>query len=217
MNRKLKTKILEALSSVVPITLIVLFLSFTVAPMPVGSLILFLFGAILLVLGVGLFSLGVDLAMLPIGEGIGGQIAGSRKLWGMIPVCFVIGVFVTIAEPDLQVLARQVPAVPDIVIILTVAAGVGFFLVMALLRAKFGWPLNRMLILCYAIVFGMAFLVPREFLAVAFDSGGVTTGPVTVPFIMALGGGLAALRQDHDSDADSFGWLPSAASVRSLQ
>ncbi len=205
MNRKLKTKILEALSSVVPITLIVLFLSFTVAPMPVGSLILFLFGAILLVLGVGLFSLGVDLAMLPIGEGIGGQIAGSRKLWGMIPVCFVIGVFVTIAEPDLQVLARQVPAVPDIVIILTVAAGVGFFLVMALLRAKFGWPLNRMLILCYAIVFGMAFLVPREFLAVAFDSGGVTTGPVTVPFIMALGGGLAALRQDHDSDADSFG------------
>ena len=205
MNKKLKEKVLEALSSVLPITGIVLILSFTAAPMPVASLMLFLVGALLLIVGVGFFSLGTDIAMMPIGDGIGGQIANGRRLWLLAPLCFLIGAFVTIAEPDLQVLARQVPAVPDLVTILTVAAGVGFFLVVALLRAKYGWSLNRLLIGCYAVVFLLAFLVPKEFLAVAFDSGGVTTGPITVPFIMSMGAGLAALRKHADSEADSFG------------
>ena len=143
--------------------------------------------------------------MMPIGDGIGEQVARGSKLWAMVPLCFVIGVFVTIAEPDLQVLAHQVPAVPDMVIILTVAAGVGIFLAVALLRSRFGWPLNKLLIGFYALVFLLAFLVPKEFLAVAFDSGGVTTGPITVPFIMAMGAGLTALRSHKDSEADSFG------------
>ena len=205
MNKKLKEKVMEALSSVVPITCIVLVLSFTVAPMPVSSLMLFLVGAVLLIVGVGFFSLGVDVAMMPIGDGIGQQIANGGRIWAMAPLCFLIGAFVTIAEPDLQVLAKQVPAVPDMVIILTVAAGVGFFMVVALLRAKFGWELNRLLIGFYILVFIMAFLVPEEFLAVAFDSGGVTTGPITVPFIMAMGAGLTALRRGSGSEADSFG------------
>ena len=205
MNKKLKEKVMEALSSVVPITGIVLVLSFTVAPMPVASLMLFLVGAVLLIVGVGFFSLGVDMSMMPIGDGIGRQIANGKHIWAMAPLCFLIGAFVTIAEPDLQVLAKQVPAVPDMVIILTVAAGVGFFMVIALLRAKFGWELNRLLIGFYIVVFVLAFLVPKEFLAVAFDSGGVTTGPITVPFIMAMGAGLTALRKDSGSDADSFG------------
>ena len=179
MNKKLKEKVMEALSSVVPITGIVLVLSFTVAPMPVASLMLFLVGAVLLIVGVGFFSLGVDMSMMPIGDGIGRQIANGKHIWAMAPLCFLIGAFVTIAEPDLQVLAKQVPAVPDMVIILTVAAGVGFFMVIALLRAKFGWELNRLLIGFYIVVFVLAFLVPKEFLAVAFDSGGVTTGPIT--------------------------------------
>ena len=205
MNKRLKEKIEEALSSVVPITAIVLLLSFTMAPMPVSSLMLFLVGALLLIVGVGLFSLGVDLAMMPIGDGIGSQISKGKRLWRIIPLCFVIGVFVTIAEPDLTVLARQVPAVPDLVIILTVAVGVGGFLAVAALRAKFGWPLNKLLIGLYGVVFVMAFLVPKEFLAVAFDSGGVTTGPITVPFIMALGAGLTALHAGRRSEEDSFG------------
>ena len=205
MNKRLKEKIEEALSSVVPITAIVLLLSFTMAPMPVSSLMLFLVGALLLIVGVGLFSLGVDLAMMPIGDGIGSQISKGKRLWRIIPLCFVIGVFVTIAEPDLTVLARQVPAVPDLVIILTVAVGVGGFLAVAALRAKFGWPLNKLLIVLYGVVFVMAFLVPKEFLAVAFDSGGVTTGPITVPFIMALGAGLTALHAGRRSEEDSFG------------
>ena len=123
MNKKLKEKVMEALSSVVPITGIVLVLSFTVAPMPVASLMLFLVGAVLLIVGVGFFSLGVDMSMMPIGDGIGRQIANGKHIWAMAPLCFLIGAFVTIAEPDLQVLAKQVPAVPDMVSILTVAAG----------------------------------------------------------------------------------------------
>ena len=163
MNKKLKEKVMEALSSVVPITAIVLLLSFTMAPMPVASLILFLVGALLLIVGVGFFSLGVDMAMMPIGDGIGEQVARGSKLWAMVPLCFVIGVFVTIAEPDLQVLAHQVPAVPDMVIILTVAAGVGIFLAVALLRSRFGWPLNKLLIGFYALVFCWPFWCPRNF------------------------------------------------------
>ena len=205
MNKKIKEKTKEALSSVLPITALVLLLSFTLAPMPVASLLLFLCGALLLIVGVGLFSLGVDLAMMPIGDGIGGQIAKGGRLRAMAPVCFLIGVFVTVAEPDLQVLARQVPAVPDLVIILTVAVGVGGFLLLALLRARFGLSLNRLLIVCYASVFLLSFWVPGEFLAVAFDSGGVTTGPITVPFLMAMGAGLTALGRPQSSEADSFG------------
>ena len=205
MNKRLKEKILEALRSVVPITAIVLVLSFTMAPMPVASLMLFLCGALLLIVGVGLFSLGVDLAMMPIGDGIGGVIARGRRLWLLLPLCFVIGAFVTIAEPDLQVLARQVPAVPDAVLILTVAAGVGLFLAVALLRTRFGLPLNRLLILGYGALFLLAAFVPKSFLAVAFDSGGVTTGPITVPFLMALGVGMISLRRGSQSEEDGFG------------
>ena len=201
MNKQLKEKIRESLSSVLPITGIVLLLSLTLAPMPVASLMLFLVGALLLIVGVGLFNIGVDIAMMPIGEGIGTQVSRGGSLWASLPLCFLIGAFVTIAEPDLQVLARQVPAVPDMVIILTVAVGVGIFLMAALLRAKFGWELNRLLILFYLVVFVLAFQVPDAFLPVAFDSGGVTTGPITVPFIMAMGAGLSALRRDSEGEA----------------
>ena len=205
MSKQLKEKTREALTSVLPITAIVLLLSLTLAPMPVASLMLFLVGALLLIVGVGLFNIGVDIAMMPIGEGIGTQVSRGGSLWASLPLCFLIGAFVTIAEPDLQVLARQVPAVPDMVIILTVAVGVGIFLMAALLRAKFGWELNRLLILFYLVVFVLAFQVPDAFLPVAFDSGGVTTGPITVPFIMAMGAGLSALRRDSEGEADSFG------------
>ena len=202
MNKQLKEKTREALTSVLPITAIVLVLSLTLAPMPVSSLMLFLAGALLLIIGVGLFNIGVDIAMMPIGEGIGAQISKGGRLWTTLPLCFLIGAFVTIAEPDLQVLARQVPAVPDLVIILTVAVGVGIFLMAAFLRAKYGWELNRLLILFYLLVFVLAFQVPDVFLPVAFDSGGVTTGPITVPFIMALGAGLASIKGKDD---DNFG------------
>ena len=204
MQKKLKEKISEALSSVLPITVIVLLLSFTLAPMPIGTLVLFLLGAGLLIVGMGFFSLGADIAMMPMGDQMGRRLGVSQNLIFIALVCFLIGMTVTIAEPDLQVLARQVPAVPDLVIIITVAVGVGIFLLTSMLRTRFGIPLQQTLLVLYATVFLLSIFVPNEFLAVAFDSGGVTTGPITVPFIMALGTGLAS-RQGKDED--NFGMV----------
>ena len=205
MNKKLKLKIHESLSAVIPITLIVLALGMTVVPMELSTLMLFLAGAALLILGMGFFTLGADMAMMPIGEQVGTQLTRSKRLWLIVAACFVIGVIITVAEPDLQVLARQTPAVPDRVLIFTVAAGVGFFLVVSFLRILFGWNLSWLLIGFYIVVFALAAFVPDAFLAVAFDSGGVTTGPITVPFIMALGVGFSAVRSDKYAETDSFG------------
>ena len=204
MNKKLKLKIHESLSAVIPITLIVLALGMTVVPMELSTLMLFLAGAALLILGMGFFTLGADMAMMPIGEQVGTQLTRSKRLWLIVAACFVIGVIITVAEPDLQVLARQTPAVPDRVLIFTVAAGVGFFLVVSFLRILFGWNLSWLLIGFYIVVFALAAFVPDAFLAVAFDSGGVTTGPMTV-FIMGLGLGLTAVRGDKNAESDSFG------------
>ena len=195
-----------------PITAIVLLLSFTLAPnMPVGTLMMFLLGAILLVLGMGLFSLGADMAMMPMGDSVGGEVVriGKRSMWPIIPLVFLIGGFITMAEPDLQVLANQVPAVPDMVIILTVAAGVGVFLVLSVVRTLKGkFSLNNLLLIFYIGVFLLAMFVPKEFLAVAFDAGGVTTGPITVPFIMALGIGVASSHQaNQNAEDNSFGMV----------
>lgn len=204
MKKKLKEKISEALSSVLPITVIVLALSFTLAPMPSGTMVLFLLGAAMLIVGMGFFSLGADMAMMPIGEQMGRKLGGAWKLVGVAAICFLIGAVVTIAEPDLQVLARQVPAVPDMVIILSVAVGVGLFLVVSMLRTRFNLPLAPTLIALYIGVFVLSIFVPNEFLAVAFDSGGVTTGPITVPFLMALGTGMAGIK---GRDEDNFGMV----------
>ena len=170
MSRELKEKIKESLSAVLPITAIVLLLCSTITPMPLAPMMLFLMGAFLLIIGMGFFTLGADMAMMPIGEKVGARLAKSNKL-GII------------------------------------AIGVGLFLVLAFLRNLFGWSLNRILIGFYLLVFVLAFLVPRSFVAVAFDSGGVTTGPITVPFIMALGIGLSAVGKGKSDGDDIFGLI----------
>lgn len=205
MNPKLREKTLESLSAVLPITGIVIIISIFIVPMELGSLVMFVVGAIMLILGMGFFQLGAEMAMTPIGDGIGVQISKTRKIGLVVLIGFIMGVIITISEPDLQVLAEQVPSVPNQVLILTVAVGVGIFLALAIVRIRFQIDLSRMLILLYVLLIGASFLVPREFLAVAFDSGGVTTGPMTVPFIMAMGVGLASLRTDKNSASDSFG------------
>ena len=146
----------------------------------------FLVGAVLLMVGMILFSLGVEMSMTPMGERVGTCMTKTRKLWVMIFMGFILGFIITISEPDLQVLAEQVPSVPNLILIVAVAVGVGVFLVVALLRMLFSIPLPPMLVVLYLLVFGISFLVPGSFLAVAFDSGGVTTGPMTVPFILSL-------------------------------
>ena len=205
MKEKLHEKAMETLQAVVPILLIVLTLCFTIAPMEPGILLAFLVGAVLLIVGMIGFTFGVDLAMSPIGESVGTCMTQTRKLWLMVLLTFILGFIVTISEPDLQVLAEQVPSIPKRILVLSVAFGGGIFLVAALLRMLFGITLAHMLTVLYLAVFVLAFFVPGDYVAVAFDSGGVTTGPMTVPFIMALGIGISAIRNDERAEDDSFG------------
>ena len=205
IQSKFKEKLYETLKAVFPILAIVLLLCFTIAPIPPSILMTFLIGAVLLIIGMLLFNVGVEMSMTPMGERVGTIMTKSKKLFVMILISFIMGVIITISEPDLQVLAEQVPSIPNMILILAVAAGVGVFLVVALLRMLFGIGLSYLLVIFYGIIFLMAFMVPKDFLAVAFDSGGVTTGPMTVPFIMAFGIGIAAIRSDKHASDDSFG------------
>jgi hypothetical protein len=203
----LEEKLKESLRSVLPVTGIVLFLCVSIAPIPNGLLLAFLFGAVMLIVGMGLFTLGAELSMSPMGEFVGAQMTKSRRLWVIVGVSLFVGVMITLSEPDLQVLANQVPTIPNLTLILSVAIGVGVFLVIAMLRVLLRIRLRDLLVGFYALVFLLAFFVKPEFLAVAFDSGGVTTGPMTVPFIMALGVGVAAIRSDKHAENDSFGMV----------
>lgn len=205
MNVKLKEKIRESLSAVLPITGIVLMLSIFVIPMELGSVVMFLTGALMLIIGMGFFQLGAEMAMTPLGEGVGVQISKMKKLLTVLLTGFLMGVIITVSEPDLQVLAGQVPPVPNMVLIMTVAVGVGLFLALAIVRIRYKISLSMLLIVCYLALILVSMFVPEEFLAVAFDSGGVTTGPMTVPFIMAMGVGLASVRSDKNAANDSFG------------
>ncbi|MDD5899877.1 MAG: DUF1538 domain-containing protein [Lachnospiraceae bacterium] len=199
------SKVKESLASVLPIAAIVFLLCFTIVPVPTDLLMTFVLGVAMVIIGMGMFTLGADLSMTPVGEHIGSTVTKSRKLWFIVLMCFLVGAIVTISEPDLQVLAEQVPNIPNQVIVFSVAAGVGLFLVIAMLRIVFNWRLSHLLIFFYTAVFVLAEFVPKAFLAVAFDSGGVTTGPMTVPFIMALGVGVASIRSDSNAQNDSFG------------
>lgn len=205
MNEKLKEKTREALTSVLPITGIVLLLSVTLAPMEIGTLALFLTGAVLLIIGMGFFQLGAEMAMTPLGQGVGKRLMKKKNLLIIVAVCFLMGAIITISEPDLQVLADQVASIPNQVLIYTVAVGVGIFTAIAALRILFRISLSKLLICLYVLLFILSAFTPSDFIAVAFDSGGVTTGPMTVPFIMALGVGLSAARSDKDGTSDSFG------------
>ncbi|HJC81968.1 MAG TPA: DUF1538 domain-containing protein [Candidatus Anaerostipes avicola] len=202
---KLQEKLKETLDAVIPILVIVLILCFSIAPIESGILLAFLLGAVLLIIGMVLFTFGVDLAMIPIGENVGTCMTQTKKLWLIALLSFILGFIVTISEPDLQVLAEQVPSIPNMVLVLSVAIGVGIFLVAAALRMLFGITLAHMLIVLYGIIFILTYFVPGDFIAIAFDSGGVTTGPMTVPFIMALGLGISAIRSDERAEDDSFG------------
>ncbi len=204
---RLLEKLSEALAAVLPIIGIVLVLCFTIAPISPSILLCFLLGAVLLIVGMMFFTLGAELSMTPMGERVGSSLSRCKKLIVLAVLTFILGFIITISEPDLQVLAGQVPSIPNATLIWSVAAGVGAFLVVALLRMLFGVALPTILIVCYLGVFGLAFLVPESFLGVAFDSGGVTTGPMTVPFIMALGVGVSAIRGDRHAADDSFGLI----------
>ncbi|GMO48446.1 MAG: DUF1538 domain-containing protein [Termitinemataceae bacterium] len=225
MNKVLNEKISEAFSSVLPVTVIVLIASIIFVPMSAGIIVMFIVGAALLVVGMGFFTLGADMAMMPMGEGIGAQLTKGKSVLLALGIGFLMGVIITIAEPDLMVLALQleksletkseavfgVQGLGIWILILTVGLGVGIFMVIAILRIIIGVPMRFLLILFYGITFAMGFYMVKNgnsaFVPVSFDSGGVTTGPITVPFMLAMCVGFASLRGDKDEKSDSFGFV----------
>ena len=202
----IQNKLMESLKSVLPIALIVLFLSFTIVPLSPSSMLLFIIGVVFLVIGMSLFTSGAEMSMQTLGTKIGSSIASSGKIWLIAFISFIIGVIVTISEPDLQILATQVGGVDNYILILTVSVGVGIFLMIALLRILLKINLNAILIVFYVIAIALSFFLPEGFRTLAFDSGGVTTGPMTVPFIMSIGAGVCAARANPSASRDdSFG------------
>ena len=211
--RELRSKIWEALISALPITLIVYLISllpwFNFSP---AELISFTIGAVLLILGIGLFNMGADLAMTPMGSHVGAGLSRQKSLKLLLIVCFVLGLLITVAEPDLQVLAKQVSSVLNgTMLIFTVGIGVGLFLLVAILRIVFKRRLAMILMLFYMLLFALALLLAVNdnlaLMPMAFDSGGVTTGPITVPFIMALCVGISSVLGDRRSQENSFGMV----------
>lgn len=201
------TKIKEAFSSVLPIALIVFVLSVIIVPIESGLFIAFIFGTFLAVFGTGIFTLGADVAMTPIGEYVSKTVVKSKKIWIILPVYFIVGVLITVSEPDLQVLATQIgDTLPSKwLLIITVGVGVGVFLVIAFLRMVLKIKMAYVLIACYTAVIVLSFFVPSTFVPLSFDSGGVTTGPMSVPFLIAIGTGIASVRTDKKGNEDGFG------------
>lgn len=199
------SSIKEAVTSVIPIALIVLILSVTCVPLDAGVLVMFLFGTVLLILGMSFFTVGSGISMEPLGDGIGKTLGKHKKVPVPLIICFILGFFITVSEPDLQVLAEQVPTIPNLMLIVCVGVGVGIFLCVSLIRNRRDVSLRKLLMVFYALVIALTVFAPKEFVPTAFDSGGVTTGPITVPFIMALGAGLAANKKGKHTGEHSFG------------
>ncbi len=208
---ELASKGKEVLYSVLPITILVLILNFTLVPLGAPVLFRFLLGAFLVVAGLAVFLLGVDIGITPIGNHMGSSITRSGKVWIVAAAGLVLGFFISVAEPDLHILAGQVDAVtsgqiPRLGIVAVVSAGIAIMLTLGLVRILFNIPLYKILIAVYLLIGGLAFFVSPEFLAISFDASGATTGALTVPFILALAVGVSVLKKDSKaSEKDSFG------------
>ena len=202
--KNLFEKLKEALQAVLPIGAIVLLLHFTVTPLPWNVLAAMLLGMVWLILGLTLFSLGTEMAMMPMGSHIGSTLIKSKNIALIVVSLLVFGFMVTAAEPGLTVFASQLTSVSSFALIVSISLGVGIFLVLAAFRTLFRWNLSRMLLILYGIAFAFAFIAP-DFFAVAFDASAITTGPVTVPFLLAIGAGFAAVSSNKDAEEDNFG------------
>ena len=210
MFANLKNKLKESFFSIIPIVIIVGILSFTILDIDISFFVMFLICSVLLIFGMSLFNIGADMSMIKIGESIGAGLTKSKKLSLMLISAFLIGFVITFAEPDLSVLASQTP-INDWIFIACVSIGVAIFLVLAVLKIVFNVNLSILLAISYGLVFLLAFIFPNNFLPLSFDSGSVTTGPISVPFIMSFGLGLSAVRGGGHSKDDSFGLIALAS------
>ena len=213
MRKAILHKLRESFTSVFPIVLTVLILNFTpLINLSAGEAVTFAVCSVFLVLGITLFNLGADLAMTPMGEHIGAGLTKLKSLILLLSVCFGMGILITVAEPDLSVLAGQVSGIINgTTLIVTVGVGVGLFLLLAIVKIVFRTSLSQMLMFFYMFLFALSSLLltrgGSQLLPLAFDSGGVTTGPITVPFIMALGVGIATTLGGKDAGENSFGLI----------
>lgn len=207
--KNLTAKIEESLSAVLPTGLIVVLAAGFIVPVTGESLVSFLIGVMLLILGLAFFTTGVDVSLIPFGEKIGAAVPRTKKLPLIIILPLAVGVIIAVAEPDLKILANQAPVAPASVITGAVAIGVGIMLMMSFLRVVFQIQLRVLLLIIYAaaVLLTASGLVPAGFIPVSFDAGGVTTGPLVVPFIMAMGVGLSSIRGDRAQRDDTFGFV----------
>ena len=218
MVKSFSKKILESAKAIAPIAILVLLLSLTIIPLSTQCIIQYLISCVFLIFGMSLFTLGADTAMIPVGQTIGSYLSKKNKILITIMCVFALGLMITIAEPDLSVVADQVSSINKWVFLLVVSGGVGLAMVLAALRTKYKWNLSLMLTIIYSIIFIMAIFVPSTFSPLCFDSGASTTGPISVPFMLAIGVGIAAVRGNNSSQDDSFGVIAlcSAVSIGTL-
>lgn len=207
MAKNILSKLKESVISIIPIVLIVLILGLTISPLSSYDIIKFLISALLLIIGMPLFTVGAESAMHTMGSSIGSHLSKSRKLATMLIFSFLLGLIITIAEPDLSVLASQVASINKWLFIFIVALGVGLFLTLAVLRIIFQIKMKTVLIVSYLIVFALMIIVPANYLPISMDSGAVTTGPISVPFILAFSVGISAVRSGKSEENDSFGLI----------
>lgn len=213
----LVSKLKEVLYSVLPITIIVMILNFTIAPLDLPLIVRFIVGAVLIIIGLSIFLFGVDIGITPIGNIMGSTIAKMNKLWILIIAGLILGFFISIAEPDLHILAGQVDFVTSGLIskesiVIIVSIGIATMLSLGLVRIVHNIPLYKVLTVLYSIIFILALFTSREFLAISFDASGATTGAMTVPFILALATGISAMKKDSKaSEKDSFGLVAIAS------
>lgn len=202
----------EVLQATLPLTIAVLLIMLLFMGVDTGLLITFLKGALFVIFGMGLFLMGVKLGMLPIGEAIGADLPKHGSVIFVFIVGFLLTFVATVAEPDVRVLSTIIESVSESSIqrttmILSISLGVGFFVAASLLRIIYGIPLKHMLFVGYLMVILLSFITPTEYLAIAYDSGGVTTGPVTVPVILALGIGISSVLRGKSELSESYGLI----------
>lgn len=211
-------KLKEVLQSVLPITILVIILHFTIAPLPGIEFSRFLFGALLIIMGLAVFLFGVDIGITSIGNYLGKEIARSNSLKFVLVMGLILGFFISIAEPDLIILANQVSevtdgAIPSTVLLVVVSVGIAFMMTIGLFRIVYRYPLRNIFFVIYTLIFLLAIFSSNDLFAIAFDASGSTTGALTVPFMLALATGVASLNHDSKSaEIDSFGLVGVASS-----
>lgn len=212
----LKQTMTEVLKSILPITIVIIILQFTLVKLPSETFMNFIFGVLMAIMGFFLFLIGVNSSLLPIGNLVGQVLLKKSKLWLVISFGIIIGFAVTVAEPAVQVLANQINTLSDgeiakNILIAVISMGVGIFLGLAMFRVVFNISFNLLLIIGYLLVFVISIFSSPEFLGIAFDAGGVTIGVLTVPFILAMGVGMSKVKGIRKSSQDNFGFIALAS------